>query len=192
MDYIESIGRTCGFDVEEDVLRIPSTKRVRISKYSCQSFFKVCSVLIAFNLKQVCQIGRNQNCPKQNSVEGEISKMLHNSRYKEQNDIGELESLNSLSSYHHDNTQTDQPQAPSYHDASTTPAQSSHVPRQFVPRSDTEPVRNCTKLARELLDEIVRKVAMELLSRPAQKQEMMEDEKEAGKRWRKGGKRCFQ
>ena len=30
LDHVENIGTTCGFDVEEDVLRIPSTKRVRI------------------------------------------------------------------------------------------------------------------------------------------------------------------
>ena len=29
LDYVENIGKTCGFDVKEDVLRIPSTKRVR-------------------------------------------------------------------------------------------------------------------------------------------------------------------
>jgi hypothetical protein len=33
LDYIENIGKTCGFDVKEDVLRIPSTKKVRIPKY---------------------------------------------------------------------------------------------------------------------------------------------------------------
>ena len=30
LDYIENIGKTCGFDVKEDVLRIPSTKKVQI------------------------------------------------------------------------------------------------------------------------------------------------------------------
>lgn len=32
LDHVENIGTTCGFDVEEDVLRIPSTKRVRTLK----------------------------------------------------------------------------------------------------------------------------------------------------------------
>ena len=180
LDYIESIGKTCGFDVEEDVLRIPSTKRV-------------------------CQIGRSQKYAKekQNSIE-EISKMLDNARYKEQNEIRndckttakkceghvestDLESLNAVSSYHHNNAQTGQSQASSCHHHGSTKPEQPHVTKQFVPRSNTEPVRNCTKLGKGLLDEIVQKVAMELLSRPAKKQEIIEDEREANKHWRRGG-----
>ena len=30
LNYIQHVGETCGFTVEEDILRIPSTKRVRL------------------------------------------------------------------------------------------------------------------------------------------------------------------
>ena len=180
LDYIESIGETCGFDVEEDVLRIPSTKRV-------------------------CQIGRSQKCgkTKQSSVEEEISRLLDNARYKEQNELRNdckttakmregqestnLESLIAVPSYHHDSTQTNQSQPSSCHHHGSTKPDQPHLPRQFVPRSNTEPVRNCTKLGKGLLDQIVNKVATELLSRPAEKQETIENERETNKHWRKGG-----
>ena len=33
LDFVHEVGETCGFQVEEDSLRIPSTKRVNVFSY---------------------------------------------------------------------------------------------------------------------------------------------------------------
>ena len=136
--------------------------------------------------------------------------MLDNARYGKQNEISrnfndystekqrqmnpestDLESLNASSSYHHDNTQTDQSQASLWRHHDGTEPERSHASRQFVPRCNTEPVKNCTKLDKQLLDKIVQKVATELLSRSTPEDGIMKlegNETETNKYWNKGGK----
>jgi hypothetical protein len=132
----------------------------------------------------------------QKSIEDEISKMLDNARYGKRNEITRNlneyttenqhqmpQSPNVLLSYHHDNTRTDQSQASLCHRHDNTKSDQSQASRQFVPRSNTEPVKNCTKLDKELLDKIVQKVATELLSRSGRET----DGRETNKHWNKGG-----
>lgn len=128
--------------------------------------------------------------------------MLDNARYGKQNETRDLndhtpekqnerhiESLMVLPSHHHDNTQTDQSQASSLCDGKQS--EQTNVARQFVPRSNIEPVKNCTKLDKQLLDEIVKKVATELLSRVAQEEATVESKADSdrvtNKYWNKGG-----
>ena len=47
LEYVQQIGRTVGFHVQEDVLRIPSSKRVSCAcdegvKCACDEWVKLC------------------------------------------------------------------------------------------------------------------------------------------------------
>ena len=142
---------------------------------------------------KVCQVGRNRSYPveKQQSIEEEISSMLKNARYGKQNNLRNFNDhsteklpqtyTNISSSYHHGNTLTDFPQ---------TSLNQSQALKQFVPRSNTEPVKNCTKLDKQLLDKIVQKVATVLLSKQTEGEtiECQEgDGSMTSKVWNKGG-----
>ena len=61
--------------------------------------------------------------------------------------------------------------------------------KYFVPRSNKEPVKNCTQLEKELLENIVQRVASELLSRSRDERVIHTREKDGIKVWNKGGKR---
>ena len=197
LDYVENIGNSCGFEVEEDVLRIPSTKRVRVIVLLFLRFLEnACSQLIKvfqFSFEtinceiQVCHIGKTRTYPKEDeiSIKDEILNMLRNSRH---GNLSETRSthdftaekhcqthagkVHASSSCHHDNTEIDQSRE-----------------RQFIPRSNTEPVRNCTKIDQKVLDEIVHKVVSELLSRSQGEEfEKCKNEcREASKNWNMGG-----
>ena len=148
---------------------------------------------------QVCQIGKKRRYgPEgQKSTEKEISRMLDNARYGKQNETRNLnddptedqgQGQTVSPSHHHDNQRTDESQESL---CESTKSEKAHVSKQFVPRSNTEPVKNCTKLDKQLLDEIVRKVATELLSRTTLKEATVdckaESDQVVNKEWNKGG-----
>ena len=131
--------------------------------------------------------------------------MLDNARYGKQNETRDLnnhttekedqryiESLMVLPSHHHDNIQTNQSQASSL--CQSKQSDQTQVARQFVPRNNTEPVKNCTKLDKQLLDEIVKKVATELLSRTTLEEATLDNKADSDRvtntNWNKGG-RCM-
>ena len=148
---------------------------------------------------QVCQIGKKRRYGQegQKSTEEEISRMLDNARYGKQNEIRNLndhptenqgQNQTVSPSHHHDNPRTDESKASL---CESTKSEKAHVSKQFVPRSNTEPVKNCTKLDKQLLDEIVRKVATELLSRTTLEETTVdckaESDQVVNKEWNKGG-----
>ena len=127
--------------------------------------------------------------------------MLDNAKYGKQNHTTEkddqryIESLMVLPSHHDDNIQTNQSQASSL--CQSKQSDQTQVARQFVPRSNTEPVKNCTKLDKQLLDEIVKKVATELLSRTTLEEATLDNKADSDRvkntNWNKGGRRmCYE
>ncbi|XP_078681926.1 putative tRNA (uracil-O(2)-)-methyltransferase [Branchiostoma floridae x Branchiostoma belcheri] len=153
LDYIHSVGEACGFRVEEDSLRIPSTKRI-------------------------CQIGRTRVYPEEEThkIDKLISELI-SSRPREQsknphNSQTDIRGATTECLVGNGNALSDDPSA----DAKLTCDQgrsevggptgsgSALWVDGFQPRSKVELVRNCNRLEEGLKDRIVNTVGLALLN----------------------------
>ncbi|KAI8513219.1 tRNA methyltransferase 44 [Branchiostoma belcheri] len=153
LDYVRSVGQACGFRVEEDSLRIPSTKRI-------------------------CHIGRTRVYPEDEThkIDQLISDFI-NSRPREQpknphNSQTDIRGATTECLVGNGNVLSDDPSA----DAKLTSDQgrsevggptgsgSALWVDGFQPRSKVEVVRNCNRLEEGLKDRIVNTVGLALLN----------------------------
>ncbi|XP_074132968.1 putative tRNA (uracil-O(2)-)-methyltransferase [Sminthopsis crassicaudata] len=172
LDFIKEVGFTCGFHVEEDCLRIPSTKRVCLIGKS-RTYPATEEALVD---KQRAQyIDSRQSCAQ--IPHSEDSSCSSSGSTVETNHCDHHAYLNCLS----DESPKDQ-----------FPEDEKKVPQEnriwisgFQPRDKIEHVRNCASLPRDFIDHIVLKVANLLLN---EKQQNPKDPCiGSSKTWNRGG-----
>ncbi|XP_072476225.1 probable tRNA (uracil-O(2)-)-methyltransferase isoform X2 [Notamacropus eugenii] len=173
LDFIKEVGLTCGFHVEEDCLRIPSTKRV-------------------------CLIGKSRTypAPEEALFDKQRTRYIEHRQSCGQIPQSEDSSCSSLGSTietshcdHHTylNCLSDEPPQGQF------PENERKVPQEggiwingFQPRDKIEQVRNCASLPRDFIDHIVLKVANLLLNGTQQnlKKDSIDGSSET---WNRGG-----
>ncbi|NWX81793.1 TRM44 methyltransferase, partial [Nothoprocta ornata] len=141
LDFVSQVGLVCGFHVEEDCLRIPSTKRV-------------------------CLIGKNRTySPVQHAViDRQITQYIHNRQ------PCALDSRDRKTGFNHndgsDNVCKEADTESPGDEAETTGRV--WMPG-FQPREKEEQVRNCATLPRDFVDDVVLSVANLLLNATQEK-----------------------
>ncbi|XP_029447650.1 probable tRNA (uracil-O(2)-)-methyltransferase isoform X2 [Rhinatrema bivittatum] len=150
LDFVTEVGHKCGFNVEEDCLRIPSTKRVcLIGKSRTYSPTQEASVD-----EQRCQyINQKRSNPAILSSDTE----LHHSTTDSAIGSGYCNDPKSVSDTN-DKSMT----LSSGKDMEA--ANSKTWISEFQPRGKTEQIRNCASLPRDFIDRVVLKVACSLLT----------------------------
>ncbi|XP_067896051.1 probable tRNA (uracil-O(2)-)-methyltransferase isoform X2 [Heterodontus francisci] len=165
LDFITDVGSVCGFKVEEDCLRIPSTKRVclignqrtylpsgeeRLDKERTQYIRERYSCILSTGSNNCCE------------VKDSVSLFTH--------DIAHCSNVN-------DDMVQD------------TPVEADFISSKWVagfqPREKVEKVRNCATLPRDFIDGVVLQVAKALLKINQDTYENSNDENNAGY-WNKG------
>uniref|UniRef100_A0A4W3H4Y8 tRNA (uracil-O(2)-)-methyltransferase n=1 Tax=Callorhinchus milii TaxID=7868 RepID=A0A4W3H4Y8_CALMI len=163
LDFIIEVGSVCGFEVEEDCLRIPSTKRV-------------------------CLLGKQRKYPP--SSEGRLDEertqyirgRLTGGKSAANNEMTAPESLHSHDMKHFTSDIGDMMEEASLPIDSST---SSNWVGGFQPREKIEKVKNCATLPRDFIDGVVLHVANALLNANQDHQEKSNDEDKGC--WNKGG-----
>ncbi|OCT99289.1 hypothetical protein XELAEV_18005076mg [Xenopus laevis] len=139
LDFVKEVGQQCGFNVEEDCLRIPSTKRV-------------------------CLIGMSRTYPltQEKRIDEQRTRYIK-SQHTDSLHISSKSSLDKndppLLNCHAKNGQLD--------NGDSSLVQYEKLPGSwmpgFQPREKEEPIRNCALLPRDFIDETVLQVAKLLL-----------------------------
>ncbi|XP_017931928.1 probable tRNA (uracil-O(2)-)-methyltransferase [Manacus vitellinus] len=141
LDFIAQVGFVCGFHVEEDCLRIPSTKRVSL-------------------------IGKNRIYPPTESalIDKQITQFINNRRTCTGITCDRRVGFN-----HKDHCDGVCEEAGSELPADETETAGTTWMPGFQPREKVEQIRNCASLPREFVDEVVLNVANLLLNATPQK-----------------------
>ncbi|XP_067847178.1 probable tRNA (uracil-O(2)-)-methyltransferase [Heptranchias perlo] len=168
LDFITEVGSVCGFKVEEDCLRIPSTKRV-------------------------CLIGNQRTYPPSNegTLDEERTQYIrerHSCTPTTGNNTNCNEVMDSASLFAHEVTHCSGVDDNMMQDTSIQPDffVSSKWVAGFQPREKVEKVRNCATLPRDFIDDVVLQVAKALLKTNQDMYENSNDENNA-RHWNKGG-----
>ncbi|XP_036621535.1 probable tRNA (uracil-O(2)-)-methyltransferase isoform X2 [Trichosurus vulpecula] len=173
LDFIKEVGFTCGFHVEEDCLRIPSTKRVCLIGKS-RTYPATEEALV--DKQRTQYIDSRQSCAR--IPHSEESSCASSGSTIETNHCDHHIYLNCLS---------DKPPKGQF------PENEKKMPQEdgiwingFQPRDKIEQVRNCASLPRDFIDHIVLKVANLLLN--GKQQNLKEDPCDgSSKTWNRGG-----
>lgn len=181
LDFVHEVGERCGFHVEEDSLRIPSTKRIcqigRMRIYSKDTHHLRESVIKEMISKRGCDIDAG-NIPE-TLIPASGTQTLHDEQggqyVKEKTSFKSCEQTEDqiLENGHQQHTAITSEVTDSsiYNgdnackDSSNSCSSNVAVPT-FQPRPTKEPMRNCTTLNRSLKEFIVNTVARNLLSLP--------------------------
>ncbi|XP_021116011.1 probable tRNA (uracil-O(2)-)-methyltransferase isoform X3 [Heterocephalus glaber] len=142
LDFIREVGEACGFHMEEDCLRIPSTKRV-------------------------CLIGKSRTYPpaEEAGVDERRTWYLHSRRgLSGGGPLCPAPQAAACSSDHPDGDRTGGTGAQCDLEVSEAQAEGLWLPG-FQPREKVERVRNCASLPRDFIDQVVLQVADLLLNR---------------------------
>ncbi|XP_068926681.1 probable tRNA (uracil-O(2)-)-methyltransferase isoform X2 [Petaurus breviceps papuanus] len=172
LDFIKEVGFTCGFHVEEDCLRIPSTKRVCLIGKS-RSYPATEEALVD---KQRTQYIENRQCCT-GIPHSEDSPHSSSGSTIETNDCDRHPYLSCLSG--------EPPQGHLPENERKVPQEDGIWINGFQPRDKIEQVRNCASLPRDFVDHIVLKVANLLLN--GKQQNLKEQAFEgSSKTWNRG------
>ncbi|XP_035226842.1 probable tRNA (uracil-O(2)-)-methyltransferase, partial [Stegodyphus dumicola] len=149
LKFLQELCKTMGFDVQQDKLRIPSTKRIKITTLFWEKN--------AYCNCQSCNAFHKQTC------------IVCQSRTYEKCDEAEIDALRSEFIQYHSKRYTCSSvclQAGNSHiqaENKVAMSKSNHWVRDFIPREKIENVRNCTNLDKKFLEETVIAVAEILL-----------------------------
>ncbi|NXT47545.1 TRM44 methyltransferase, partial [Pluvianellus socialis] len=140
LDFVAQVGFVCGFHVEEDCLRIPSTKRV-------------------------CLIGKNRTYPPTECslIDKQITQYINNRQTSAVVTRDRRVGFN-----HRDHPDVCKEADVEHPENETEPAGTIWMPG-FQPREKVEQIRNCASLPRDFVDDVVLNVANLLLNAPPQK-----------------------
>ncbi|KAG8591329.1 hypothetical protein GDO81_000128 [Engystomops pustulosus] len=133
LDFVLEVGDRCGFLVEEDCLRIPSTKRV-------------------------CLIGKSRSY----SPEEEAQADARRTRYISSHAGDSTTSDTAPGTCHHDEGRIDGDVTSDCSNRSPQTHHGNWI-AGFRPRDKVEPIRNCVSLPRDFIDKVVLQVAQLLL-----------------------------
>ncbi|XP_022104593.1 probable tRNA (uracil-O(2)-)-methyltransferase [Acanthaster planci] len=186
LDFVEEVGQVCGFQVQEDTMRIPSTKRI-------------------------CQIGSHRTYPREQSedIRQLITKYITSRRAHRTATVHDKEvelaqegtSLTSERNVSGTSASPSQGQSaglrcgnqthcPESDSRSSEASLVQWAPR-FQPRKRTEPVRNCAKVDYNLRQRIVNEVARAILTEAGSDVSDSARDRKERKLWRKGGSLTF-
>ncbi|XP_020847928.1 putative tRNA (uracil-O(2)-)-methyltransferase isoform X1 [Phascolarctos cinereus] len=173
LDFIKEVGFTCGFHVEEDCLRIPSTKRVCLIGIS-RTYPATEEALV--DKQRTQYIDSRQSCAQ-----------IHHSEDSSCSSSGSTIETKHCDHHTYLNCLSDEPPKGQF------PENEGKVPQEdgiwingFQPRDKIEQVRNCASLPRDFIDHIVLKVANLLLN--GKQQNAKEDPCDgSSKTWNRGG-----
>ncbi|KAM8970368.1 probable tRNA (uracil-O(2)-)-methyltransferase isoform X2 [Sarcophilus harrisii] len=172
LDFIKEVGLTCGFHVEEDCLRIPSTKRVCLIGKS-RTYPAPEEALV--DKQRTQYIDSRQSCAQ--IPHSEDSSCSSSGSTIETNHCNHHAYLNYLSD--------ESPEDQFPEDERKVPQENRIWISGFQPRDKIEHVRNCASLPRDFIDHIVLKVANLLLN---EKQQNPKDPFiGSSKTWNRGG-----
>ncbi|XP_072352019.1 probable tRNA (uracil-O(2)-)-methyltransferase isoform X3 [Scyliorhinus torazame] len=142
LDFITEVGSICGFKVEEDCLRIPSTKRVCLignqRTYSASGEERLDEERAHYIRERYSCTGANTNCIE---VKDTASLFAHNIMDCSNVDDGMVQDTSGEADFSVFNKWV----------------------AGFIPREKVEKVRNCAALPRDFIDDIVLQVAKALL-----------------------------
>ncbi|XP_042663649.1 probable tRNA (uracil-O(2)-)-methyltransferase [Tyto alba] len=140
LDFVAQVGFVCGFHVEEDCLRIPSTKRVSL-------------------------IGKNRTYPPTECalIDKQITQYINNRQTCAVVTYNRRVGLN-----HKDHSGVCKEAGSELPESETETAGTAWMPG-FQPREKVEQIRNCASLPRDFVDDVVLNVANLLLSAAPQK-----------------------
>ncbi|XP_043825507.1 probable tRNA (uracil-O(2)-)-methyltransferase isoform X2 [Dromiciops gliroides] len=173
LDFIKEVGFTCGFQVEEDCLRIPSTKRVCLIGKS-RTYPATEEALV--DKQRTQYIDSRQSCAQ--LPHGEDSSCSSSGCTIETNHCEHHTYLNYLSD--------ELPKGQFPENERKVPQENGIWINGFQPRDKIEQVRNCASLPRDFIDHIVLKVA-NLLLNGKQQNPKEESSDRSSKTWNRGG-----
>ncbi|XP_013383420.1 probable tRNA (uracil-O(2)-)-methyltransferase [Lingula anatina] len=171
LDFIKTVCEVCGFDVLEDALRIPSTKRICLigkSRSYTTSEEAMVDQRITEYIKSRCKNMVDNHCPIQLTGHSHGTPLDSDNEHAvsvNRTGDGQLQTTNTTDKLQTTNT-TDKAWALS-----------------FQPRAKVEKVRNCTQLPHDLTSEVVQRVFDAVLN--AEDAVLMCTE--YGRNWCKGG-----
>ncbi|XP_006822996.1 putative tRNA (uracil-O(2)-)-methyltransferase [Saccoglossus kowalevskii] len=161
LEYVMHIGEVCGFDVQEDRMRIPSTKRV-------------------------CQVGSSRIYPVEEHIDRETLIQGFIDDRCQQNCLTKMVSSGGTEVTEH--AQYDHSASDGDHSLDTQSATPAWV-HHFEPRAQTEAVRNCSKVDYFLRKHITKTIGDVLISKGSDNDYIdIEYANGSGKQWNTGGK----
>ncbi|KAJ1213980.1 hypothetical protein NDU88_001609 [Pleurodeles waltl] len=170
LDFITEVGLACGFDVEEDCLRIPSTKRVcligKSRTYQLRDEALIDEQRKEYIRKQQCDVITKKDFPACSTTDCmQVS-----------NQCSHSDAANSDEKEHQ--------QCP-YPEDNRKTSESRDWISGFLPREKNEQTRNCATLPRDFIDQVVLQVASLLLDTAKEDQVECVSEENA-KSWNSG------
>ncbi|XP_043919498.1 probable tRNA (uracil-O(2)-)-methyltransferase [Protopterus annectens] len=171
LDFVIEVGSICGFQVEEDTLRIPSTKRVcLIGKERSYSY---CDE-IHIDEQRKDYINSRQQCS--------LNVASGTSCFTERN----CETSNSTDNINNESSKScsDERTQVSHDKCNLNTSSSGSWITNFQPREKTEQVRNCASLPRDFINSVVLQVASALLEAGKSQNQSAYKQERA---WNKGG-----
>ncbi|XP_014431583.1 putative tRNA (uracil-O(2)-)-methyltransferase [Pelodiscus sinensis] len=146
LDFVTQVGFVCGFSVEEDCLRIPSTKRV-------------------------CLIGKSRTYPpmQEDQFDEQITQYINNRQSCNGVSSDKTVGSNQCDNHHVVNSVTDQASESVCAENETKTDGGRVWLSGFQPREKVEQVRNCASLPRDFVDVVVLSVASLLLNATQEK-----------------------
>ncbi|XP_032251487.1 probable tRNA (uracil-O(2)-)-methyltransferase isoform X1 [Phoca vitulina] len=167
LDFIMEVGLACGFHVEEDCLRIPSTKRNKRIEWKPWTYSRSLVKYPAVFHMQVCLIGKSRTYSPagEGSMDEQRTQYINSRRGRPMSPPGEAPAPPPPRAAVGRTGHPDGPQAP---DAEAAEGGAEARADQlwlsgFQPREKAERVRNCATLPRDFIDQVVLQVAHLLL-----------------------------
>ncbi|XP_033123517.1 probable tRNA (uracil-O(2)-)-methyltransferase [Anneissia japonica] len=193
LDFVADIGKTCGFDVLEDRLRIPSTKR--ICQVGKQRTYKPEEQATIDN--KITELIQRRSClNKSTGVNQSLVCDMQIGSTPGSHDVGDSEfvterkrELDTI-----DNQRCSQKMKCSEEKEDVRSNDKNHVSKDsykwvqgFIARDKVERVRNCATLSVDLRQEIISKVAFRLLEEGGVDLNVDSDTPTPTHKWRRGG-----
>ncbi|XP_031573877.1 probable tRNA (uracil-O(2)-)-methyltransferase isoform X2 [Actinia tenebrosa] len=170
LDYVHKIGVVCGFEVEEDMLRIPSTKRIchigQSRTYPEEDHEEMEIKIKAMIRERGCNIDEGQQ-PQTMVNTTRISKQAsgdHSTEYENDNNTdGTRHLLDQSDRAYESNGAREDTGSPAAKKIALETEAHQIKTSDFKPREQTITVRNCSHLSKSLKEFIVNSVAEALL-----------------------------
>ncbi|XP_072024420.1 probable tRNA (uracil-O(2)-)-methyltransferase [Amphiura filiformis] len=203
LDFIREVGEVCGYEVQEDTMRIPSTKRIcQVGKRRTKPSPEEHSIL-----DETIQSFISSRCPSK-LLNKPITNFSHNSLSSKMmsskssagdpaDDVQMGKESGCTSESNVPRTQTDE--STSISSQSQSDICQEQWAKDFQPRSKVEAVRNCSRLSVDFKERIVNDIALALLRLGGVQTNVEVDEERSAenkvkgqKLWRRGGKMTMQ
>ncbi|XP_071791006.1 probable tRNA (uracil-O(2)-)-methyltransferase [Asterias amurensis] len=189
LDFVQEVGKVSGFRVQEDILRIPSTKRI-CQIGSQRNYQREQTEEVSTRIKNF--ISRRRQCRKQSAQKKDTErthKQLTVSGAENCTDHSDDATRLLESKASSDRDTFNHPSGPAFHHSSddSSNTTSARWAPEFQPREKIEPVRNCANVDSDLKKRITCEVAHAILGEGGEDaSDVLRGAKDM-KVWRRGG-----